>query len=333
VIRGNGFHASLVTFHAPGPRPSASLLARRLVLAYRFLADSLIRSLTMAALYSFLALLLLTLALALFLSWRMTRRHVPDERRSPAEYGLPFEEISFPTSDGLTLRGWWIPGSDAERAILMLHGQAGSMDPDVQYVPALHEAGFNVLMFDFRTHGRSDGTVGTIGYLEQRDVLGAVSWLYAKGIARIGLFGFSMGARVALLAAPLCPGVEAVVADGGPPRMLPAIAARIQEMGLPEELAGALAWLTLAGTSLRVRANLFRWEPLYRVGLVAPRPVLFIHGDRDPYVPAAEFAALVAAAGPAAEVWRVPEAGHRNADERYPTEYRRRIVEFFQCHL
>jgi pimeloyl-ACP methyl ester carboxylesterase len=287
----------------------------------------------MAALYTVLALMLLTLALALFLSWKMARRHVPDETRSPTEYGLPFEDIAFPAADGLTLRGWWIPGSDAERAIIMLHGQAGSMDPDVQYVPALHEAGFNVLMFDFRAHGRSDGRISTIGYLEQRDVLGAVAFVYARGIARIGLFGFSMGARVALLAAPLCPGVKAVVADGGPPRMLPAIAVRLQEMGLPEELARPLAWLTLAGTSLRVRANLLRYEPLYLAGRVAPRPVLFIHGGRDPYIPAAEFAALVAAAGPGAEVWRVPEAGHRTTDEVYPDEYRRRVVDFFQRHL
>jgi pimeloyl-ACP methyl ester carboxylesterase len=215
----------------------------------------------------------------------------------------------------------------------MLPGQFGSMDPDVQYLPALHEAGFSVLMFDFRAHGRSDGAVSTLGYLERYDVLGAVNFLRGKGFVRIGLWGFSMGARVALLAAPLCPEVRAIVADGGPPRMLPAIAARIQEMGLPEELAGPLAWLALAGTALRLRANLFRYEPLYRVGLVAPRPILLIHGDRDPYIPSAEFAALVAAAGPAAEVWRLPDAGHRNADALYPIEYRRRVVDFFQRHL
>lgn len=45
----------------------------------------------------------------------------------------------------------------AERALILLHGQAGSsMDPNVQYLPALHAAGFHVLQFDLRAHGRSE---------------------------------------------------------------------------------------------------------------------------------------------------------------------------------
>ena len=281
----------------------------------------------------FPSLLFLLLVVGYFLSWKLTGRHLPDERRSPTEYELVFEEVSFSAADGLTLRGWWIPAPGAERTVVMLHGQAGSMDPDVQYVPALHKAGLSVLMFDFRAHGRSDGTFSTIGYLERQDVLGAVAFVRGKGITRIGLFGFSMGARVAILTAPLCPEVRAIVADGGPPRMLPAIAMRVQEMGFPEELAVPMAWLTLAVTSLRVRANLFRYEPIRWASRVAPRPIFFIHGDRDPYIPAAEFAALVAAAGPTAEVWRLSEAGHRTADQVYPEEYRRRVVDFFQRYL
>lgn len=287
----------------------------------------------MIALIVFVVFLLLVAALGFWLSWQMTERHFPDERRSPAEYGLPFEEVSFPAADGLALRGWWIPAAGAERAVIFLHGQAGSMDPDVQYVPALHAAGLSVLMFDFRAHGRSAGRVTTIGYLERQDVLGAVAFLREKGLTRVGLLGFSMGARVALLTAPLCPEVRAVVADGGPARMLPAIAARIQERGFPRWLGVPFAWLTLAFTSLRVGANLFRYEPIHWVGKVAPRAILFIHGDRDQYVPAAEFEALVAAAGPPKEVWRVPEAGHRTVDQVYPEEYRRRLVDFFNRYL
>jgi fermentation-respiration switch protein FrsA (DUF1100 family) len=279
------------------------------------------------------ALLLFLAAVGFWLSWEMTRRHPPDERRSPAEYGLTFEEVSFPAGDGLTLRGWWIPAAGAERAVVFLHGQAGSMDPDVQYVPALQAAGLSVLMFDFRAHGRSAGRTGTIGYLERQDVRGAVAYLRQKGITRIGLLGFSMGARVALLAASLCPEVRAVVADGGPPRMLPAIAARVQERGLPRWLGVPSAWLTLAFTSLRVGANLFRYEPIHWMGRVAPRAILFIHGDHDPYIPAAEFEALVAAAGRPKEVWRVAEAGHRAVDRVYPQEYRRRLVDFFGQYL
>jgi len=264
----------------------------------------------------------------------MTRRHTPDETRSPAEYGLAFDEVAFPARDGVTLRGWWIPAvGSADRMVIFLHGHGGSMDPDVQYVPALHAAEFNVLMFDFRAHGRSDGRMSTLGYLERQDVLGAVDFVRARGISRIGLLGFSMGGIVAMLTAPICPDVRAVISDGGPARVKTALTVWAWEHGVPRSLGAVLAWLALTVTSLRVGANQFRYEPIRWVGRIAPRPILFIHGERDPYIPPADFDALVAAANEPKEIWRVPEAGHRTVDQVYPEEYRRRVVAFFDQYL
>lgn len=148
----------------------------------------------------------------------------------------PIEDVSFPARDGLTLRGWWIPvvptlalprrttgEGESDRAVIFLHGHGGSMDPDAQHAPAFHAAGFSVLMFDFRAHGRSEGQVSTIGYLERQDALGAVDFVKAKGVCRIGLLGFSMGGVVAMLAAPICPDVRAVISDGGPARLMSAV--------------------------------------------------------------------------------------------------------------
>jgi pimeloyl-ACP methyl ester carboxylesterase len=215
----------------------------------------------------------------------------------------------------------------------MMHGYGGSMDPDVQYVPALHAAGFNVLMFDFRAHGRSDGEVCTVGYLERQDALAAVDFVRGKGVVRIGFLGFSMGGIVAILTAAICPHVAAVIADGCPARFRTALSVHGVELRQPAWLSAPLAWLALAVTSLRVGANQFAYEPVRWVGQIAPRPLLFIHGDHDQYVPPPDFDALVAAAGPTAEVWRVAEAGHRTVDQVYPEEYRRRVVGFFDRYL
>lgn len=276
---------------------------------------------------------LVPLVLGCVFSLMLTRRHTPDETRSPAEYGLHFEDVSFPTRDGLTLRGWWIPAIASERAVVFLHGHGGSMDPDVQYAPAFNAAGFNVLMFDFRAHGRSEGSVSTIGYLERQDALGAVDCVKTKGMTRIGLFGFSMGGIVAMLTAPICPDVHAVISDGGPARLISALTGWGMEKNLPRWLSVVVAWLTLAVTSLRLRANLFREEPVNWVGKIAPRPIFFIHGERDPYLPPDDFEALTAATNPPKEIWRVPEAGHRTVDQVYPDEYRRRVVAFFERNL
>ncbi len=277
-----------------------------------------------------LAITLLLLALGWVLSFRFTRRSRPDTTRSPAEYGLAFQDVFFRTADGLTLRGWWIPAPGAERAIIFLHGQGGSMDPDVQYAPAFHSAGFSVLMFDFRAHGRSEGQVSTVGYLERQDALAAIAFVKEQGIERIGLLGFSMGGIVAILTAPLSPDVRAIISDGGPARMQTALRVRGTEMGVPRPFADLMAWLVGAVTSLRVGASLFQYEPVRQVSQVAPRPILFIRGEHDQYVPPANFEAMFAAAGEPKEAWRVPEAGHRTVDEIYPEEYRRRVVGFFE---
>jgi len=109
---------------------------------------------------------LLLFTLGLVGSFFLTRRFYLKEIHTPAEYGLEFEEISFPTPDGLTLRGWLVPGSAPERVVVILHGHGGSIDYDVQYIPYLHAAGYSVLQFDFRAHGRSQGNATTFGYLE-----------------------------------------------------------------------------------------------------------------------------------------------------------------------
>jgi len=280
-----------------------------------------------------LLLLVLVFALGEGISYRLTSRRAPNERRSPAEFGLTFEEIRFSSRDGLMLGGRWIPADDSPRTVVFLHGHGGSMDPDVQYAPALHAAEFNVMMFDFRAHGRSQGDFVSLGYLERQDVLGALDWLTARGLERVGLLGFSMGGAAAMLTAPIAPQVRAIVSDGGIARMTSALVGGLVESHVPRWAARPVAWLAVLFTSWRLGANLFAYESIRWVGKIAPRPVFFIHGGRDPYLAPGEFEALVAAAGEPKQVWRVDEAPHREVDLTAPEEYRRRIVEYFDRWL
>jgi len=287
----------------------------------------------MEAIYTIFFLLLVLLAVGLVLSHYMTKRHTLGAARSPAEFGLDFEAVAFKSVDGLTLRGWWIPAEGSTRAVISLHGQGVSMDPDLPNVPPLHAAGFNVLMFDFRAHGRSAGKVSTVGYLERMDLLGAVEFLRQKGMHRIEVLGFSMGGIVAMLTTPVCEGIDAVVTDSGPAWIRHAMAVRGTELHAPAWISPFLAWLTFFATSLRLGVNLFEYEPVYWVARIAPRPILFIQGDKDQYVPRHDFEALYAAAGQGKEAWRVPGAGHCVMAQLYPAEFQQRIVEFFNQNL
>jgi len=102
-------------------------------------------------------------------------------------------------------------------------------------------------------------------------------------------------------------------------------------MGFPLWLTKLLAWFIISMTSLRLGANLFQYEPIRWVGKISPRPILFIHGDYDQYLP--DFDDLYEAAKPPKELWRLPDAGHTTASQLYPEEHSRRVVEFFDRYL
>ncbi|MBC7225518.1 MAG: alpha/beta fold hydrolase [Anaerolineae bacterium] len=226
------------------------------------------------------------------------------------------------------------PGVPADGpAVIFCHGYTGSMDPDIRYVPALHEAGCHVLMFDFRAHGRSQGQRVTMGYLERLDVLGAVDFLRERGARRIGVLGFSMGGAVAILAAAECPHIAAVAADGAFARLPSLLAAGLREAGLPEPVAGLAGRLTLALMERVLRLPIGEVSPLDCVPAVSPRPLLLIHGGRDVYVPLEEALALYARAGFPKVLWLVGEAGHREADALRPDAYRARLGQFFRQAL
>ncbi len=127
----------------------------------------------------------------------LLRRRKPDPPDPPSNYGLAFEEVQFTSRDHENLVGWWIPHETPIGTVIMCHGQNGSMDGDTHHAVPLHEAGFNVFMFDFRAHGRSGGDCVTMGMYEKEDLLGALDFLGEKyKIVEVGVLGFSMGAAV-----------------------------------------------------------------------------------------------------------------------------------------
>jgi fermentation-respiration switch protein FrsA (DUF1100 family) len=285
-----------------------------------------------------LGVVIFSLAALARLAWagssRLMARRTPDPQASPADYGLAYEDVSFHSRDDLSLGGWFIPADSARGTVILCHGHAGSMDPDTIYTPWLHEAGFNVLMFDFRAHGRSGGDRVSMGYFERQDLLGAIDHLQSRGIKEVGVLGFSMGGAVGLITAPQSEAIRAVISDGGFARLENAMLgwARGQK-DLPRWLTLPLTRLVIAVAGRRLGARLPRADPIRWVGRIAPRAVFFIHGDRDPYVTVADVEALYAAAGEPKELWRVSEAGHRRVDRLRPDEYRERVVGFFERHL
>src|SRR5262245_43712722 len=119
---------------------------------------------------------------------------------SGAELGRAFENVSFIAKDGVCLHGWFYPAfTNSPRTnlvFLVCHGNAGNISHRLELCQALLSTGANVLLFDYRGYGRSEGSPSEQGtYL---DAEAAYDWLQAKGFLNEGIiaFGESLGGGV-----------------------------------------------------------------------------------------------------------------------------------------
>lgn len=281
------------------------------------------------------AALLFVLAVLAVRVWKAAGELVYPARRcasfTPADYGVASAEpVSFQTRDGLTLRGWFAAAPAPVRGtIVFSHGYAGDCSPDLMYVPVFNAAGYNVLLFDYRGHGASDGKFTSLVYFEREDLLCALEWLRSRGIERVGLIGFSMGGAITLATAPLSDMVVGAISDCTFGELNRVVAAVAQERGAAPLLAALLGYLVQAAASLRLHANLFAADPIHHIERLAPRPVLIMHGEADEAIPVSEAHRLYHAAREPKELWTVPHARHRQIEDVAPEEYRRRVIEFF----
>jgi fermentation-respiration switch protein FrsA (DUF1100 family) len=316
---------------------AAAVTARRLVAALLVAAGMLTASYAGLSIYSATRLV-----------------YAPQEpiTTTPAALGLAYHEVSFRSrGDGLLLRGWFIPGllpdgrMSARRVMIVVHGaRTNRADPGtgvLDFSAELARHGFAVLAFDLRGMGQSPPAPLSMGYFEQRDVLGAVDFLRSGPLPYprlgrpqvIGGWGVSMGAATLLLAAAREPAMRAVVADSAYADILPILEREIPaRSGLPPAVTPGIvlaAW-TLYGIDYRAI------RPVDVVARIAPRPLLFIQGAADTFIPPSTARVLTAAARvPHAHVqlWLVAGATHAQGFHVAGQAYVRRVIAFLRASL
>lgn len=266
------------------------------------------------------------------ISWEGADRAIHPPRShppvTPAARGLAYEDVTFATEDGLSLRGWWAPAAPGAPVVVFLHGYGASKAQSLAVLPFLHRAGYAVLAFDFRAHGASDGDHTTLGLEEVRDLRGALAWLGTRPEAdtdRVALFGWSMGAAVALLAGPM-PGVRGLVVDSAfaaldqvIDRVLPS------STGLP---AFPFATLCVAFASWKVGHEPSEARPA-DAARDLDAPLLIIQGLDDAVAKESDAEAIHAAAK-RSELWLVPSAGHTGARHADPAGYEQHVLSFLK---
>jgi pimeloyl-ACP methyl ester carboxylesterase len=196
--------------------------------------------------------------------------------------------------------------------VIVAHGFAQSWSrPWVWRIATrLNEVG-GVVSFDFRGHGRSGG-LSTLGDRETRDLDVAVRWARELGYRRVAAVGFSMGASIVVRYAGLAGGLDAAVSVSGPGHWYFRGTERMRRVHWAvERRTGRLVTRTL----LKTRVNPVRWDPApmppaEAAALIAPAPLLVVHGDQDSYFPVYHARQLYDAAREPKELWIVPGFGH-----------------------
>jgi len=133
---------------------------------------------------------------------------------TPAGFGAQFKDVEFQTSDNVKISGWLLPSRDKHATIVYSHGLFRSRRELMERAIDLWKLGYGALLYDARSHGESGKARVSMGYWERLDAEGAVKFLREQvPDDRIVLFGISMGAAAALLAAAETPEVAAVISD------------------------------------------------------------------------------------------------------------------------
>lgn len=235
--------------------------------------------------------------------------------------------------------------SSRDLVFVVAHGFTGDVDrPHVRRVARALARHGAVVTFSFRGHGASGGR-STVGDREVLDLAAAVAWAQELGHTRVATVGFSMGGSVVLRHAALHGSVahegrteartdgsraEARTDETRPetrtdevrPDAVVSVSAPARWYYRGTAPMRRLHWLVtqplgraVGRYGLRTRIHHREWDPVpsspvESVPLIAPTPLLIVHGDRDGYFPVDHPRMLAAAAGEHGELWLEPGMGH-----------------------
>lgn len=251
--------------------------------------------------------------------------------RTPDNLGMSYEEFSVMTNDGVRISGWLIPSkAKANKTIIIAHGYPFDKGNIVVMAPFLHEK-FNIALFDFRYFGNSAGSHSTLGYKEQKDLGAVIDYLENQkrnqSVGGIGVFGFSLGASTAIMAASSDSRIKVVVADS-PYASIELMAKDVFRVFLFPQ---PFEFLTRLYGNLFLKIDSKNISPLKSIKS-AKTPVLLIHGGNDSQIPV-RHSYLLKEAQPKAELWIVEEADHGYAYYVKGKEYEDVVISFFEKHL
>ncbi len=286
--------------------------------------------------FSIVALLIIALIVAIaYVGIAIYSAHVlTSPTNHPPQIRLGSEAVRWETvtSDGLTLRGWYLPAEISKQLIVTVHGMKMSWEEMARLGVDLHRAGYAVLLFDLRGHGESDPSRLSMGRTEREDLRAVLRWANQNGFEsdHVGWLGYSMGASTILLEALRNQEINAAVLDS-PYGDLPSLLddQLTLHSGLPSFFNPGI--ISAADHVFGVRTK--DLVPIQSAGGWGDRPMLLIHGEADSIVPVEQGRAIAKKVGPACQLVTLSGVEHTEAYLDNPVKYIELVDSFFKNAL
>ena len=254
---------------------------------------------------------------------------------TPISVGLDYEDVSFGSrGDSVLLKGWYIPG-DNNAVILIVHGGfQNRVNDNVDTLGLsrdLFEQGFNLLLFDLRGRGESEGKGQALSNIE-KDIGGAVDYLKDRGYSssNISIMGYCSGAASASIFASQ-EEVGALVLVGCFAEVRDMVVRMATTRGIP----GVFAEIFIPGLQLMTRV-FHSYEVVNPVEVVADItcPILFVHEEYDEFIPIEDMRMLFEASNNSAnELWEIKNVEHSQAYRNSPAEFINRVTNFLNSTI
>jgi dipeptidyl aminopeptidase/acylaminoacyl peptidase len=246
--------------------------------------------------------------------------------------GIEFEDVTIRSFDSTRLYGWWMKAAPDAATVVVIHGVKKNRTDVMRAAMVLNRAGFNVLIFDGRAHGYSEGRYVTYGFYERRDVEAALEWLVTEkkiDRGRVGLAGESMGAAIALQVAAHNPWIRAVWADS-PFASLRRVTEEFlrRVTGLPTALINPVLWSAIQMANYRGKFDVKTVDPLALAAEIKC-PVFLAHGTADQLISTAHSQCIYDALGCQKQIWFVEGVRHARGIRHMKREYSERLSRFF----
>ncbi len=251
--------------------------------------------------------------------------YYPDNVRyeTPDVLGMRYEPVQFTSADGTRLSGWFLPAADrknpkeAKGTVVHFHGNAQNMSTHWRFVAWLPKQDYNVLVFDYRGYGQSEGKPEPKGVFEDSNA--ALNYVRSRQDVdpeRLFVFGQSLGGTNAI----------AVVGSGNRAGVK---AAAIESTFYSYS---SIANDKFKGAGLLVSDD---YAASKYVAAVSPIPLLFIHGTADQVIPVEHSKRLLADARGPKRLIEVQGAGHLEpmTTLRFGNAYRKALTAFFESSM